>query len=149
MIQEALNSMLTLLLAKFMLNDLPHAAGMYGNPNPGARYVPPEEKYRLVKRTKRGSLVVIQREGNLAKLEITNMEDMMGISHLLNAAGVKFTTEAGVGKHAWEETPAYIRTPREPPSIRAGTYPGHTLLFDYSDLERVMEERILQPLLLE
>lgn len=29
MIQEALNGMITLLLAKFMLNDVPHAAGMF------------------------------------------------------------------------------------------------------------------------
>lgn len=36
MIQLAFNSMIAVLLARFMLNDVPHAAGLLGNPgNPG------------------------------------------------------------------------------------------------------------------
>lgn len=39
MIQTALNGMITIMLAKFMINDLPHAAGLLGNPgNPGGKF---------------------------------------------------------------------------------------------------------------
>jgi len=109
------------------------------------RYVPPEEQYRLVKRTKRGSLVVVQREGDKAILEIVNYEDMLDISRLLDASGIKWDSRSGVSKHAWEDTPAYLRSPRG----ISKDYPGHTITFDYSDLEEVMGRRILQPLMLE
>ena len=33
MIQTALNSMITLMLAKFVLNDVPHASGLLANPD--------------------------------------------------------------------------------------------------------------------
>ena len=33
MIQAALNGMITLMLAKFMINDVPHAAGLLANPD--------------------------------------------------------------------------------------------------------------------
>lgn len=34
MIQQTFNAMITFLLARFMLNDVPHAAGLLGNPTP-------------------------------------------------------------------------------------------------------------------
>ena len=37
MIQTALNGMLTLLMAKFLLNDMPHASGLLASPD----YEPP------------------------------------------------------------------------------------------------------------
>ncbi len=128
MIQPLFNSMLAILLAKFCLNDIPHAAGLAGNPK---RYVPPEEKYHMVRRTRRGSLVTIERVGNNAVLEITNYEDMTSISNLLNAAGIKWTT------YAKEDT--FI--PREK------RY-GRVLVveFDFSELERVVKDL---PLMLE
>ena len=33
MIQQALNTMLTIILAKFILNDVPHASGLLANPD--------------------------------------------------------------------------------------------------------------------
>lgn len=108
-------------------------------------YIPPEKKYRLVKRTKRGSLVVILREGDKAVLEIPNLEDMNDISNLLNASGIKWSTQSGISKPTWEGTPAYLREPR---GVGEG-YPGVTITFDYSDLEKVMEGRLLQPMMLE
>ncbi len=115
------------------------------NPGHEARWVPPEEKYRLVKRTKRGSLIVVYREGDRAELEIPNMEDMEDISNLLSASGIKWESRSGISKNAWEGTPAYLRTPR---GISKG-YPGRTVMFDYSDLERVIQGGILQPMMLE
>ncbi len=116
-----------------------------GNPGHGAKWIPPEEKYRLVKRTKRGSLVVVQRKGDKATLEIPNLEDMNDISNLLNASGIKWSMQAGISKPTWEGTPAYLREPRD----ISGAYRGYTITFDYSDLEKVIEGRILQPLMLE
>lgn len=34
MIQQAINSMIALLMAKFIINDMPHAVGLLGNPGP-------------------------------------------------------------------------------------------------------------------
>ncbi len=128
MIQPLFNGVLAILLAKFCLNDIPHAAGITGNPK---RYIPPEEKYHMVRRTRRGSLVTIERVGNKAVLEITNYEDMTSISNLLNAAGIKWTM------YAKEDT--FI--PREK------RY-GRVLVveFDFSELERVIKKL---PLMLE
>jgi len=128
MIQPLFDGMITVLLAKFMLNDVPHAAGITGNPN---RYITPEEKYHLVRRTRRGSLITIERVGNKAVLEITNYEDMINISNLLNAAGIKWTT------HSKEET--FI--PREKRYGRV-----RVVEFDFSELERVVKDL---PLMLE
>lgn len=145
MIQATFNAMMMVLLAKFMLNDLPHAAGMLANPEPNKKQILSEEKYRLVKRTKRGSLVVIHREGDKAIIEISNMEDMLDISKLLNASGIKWNMESGISKDAWEGTPARSRKPR---GVSKG-YPGHTITFDFGDLEKVINGRMLQSLMLE
>lgn len=91
--------------------------------NPSSSYVPPEEKYSLVKRTRRGSLVTIEKVGQRALLEVTNLEDMTDISNLLNAAGIKWASTLK------ENT--FI--PREK---RYGT--AWIIEFDFSELERVM-----------
>lgn len=145
MIQLLFNGMLAVLLANWALNDIPHAVGLLANPEPGARWIPPEEKYRLVKRTKRGSLVVIQREGDKAIIEVPNLEDMLDISKLLNASGIKWDMRSGISKSAWEGTPAHLRGSR---GVGKG-YPGYTVMFNFSDLEKVIGGRILQPLMLE
>lgn len=224
MIQTALNGMIAVLMARFVLNDVPHAAGLLDNSNSnpglsqrgyyvttlgkealrspaelaeltlleqrvldnltegmqrvaqfkeiaglswreiedtllglaGRGYVgvrsgtdPNSEKYRLVKRTKLGSLVEIRREGDKAKIEISNIEDIRDISNLLNATGIKWDMSAGISKSAWEGMPQWRRIKRGPMSERAGTYPGQTITFDYADLEKVMEGRILPYLKLE
>lgn len=113
------------------------------------KYVPPEEEYRLVKRTKRGSRVVIRREGNQARVELANHEDATDISNLLNAAGVRFESESGISKSAWEGIPVYLRQERGPMGVEHGTYPGITITFDYGELERVMQGGILQPMMIE
>ena len=82
-----------------------------------------DERYSLVRRTTRGSLVAVKRESNMAYLEVTNFEDMNEISSLLNAAGIQRTTTRK------EET--YI--PREK---RYGF--AWVVEFDYSELEKVM-----------
>ena len=97
-------------------------------------YVPPEEKYWLIKRTRRGSLVTIERVGNKAVVEVTNYEDMMDISGLLNAAGIKWKG------HRKERT--FI--PREK---RYG--PTWIAEFDFSDLEEVIMNLEDRKLLLE
>ena len=112
-------------------------------------YAPPEQKYRLVKRTKRGSLVVIQHEGNMAKLEITSMEDTNDITRFLYEACVMYRVEHCVSKGAWEGAPAHLRTKRDVPSIKANYYPGLTITFDYGELERILAGLRLQPLMLE
>lgn len=38
MIQTALNGMITLVLAKFVINDMPHAAGLLGNPTTSVHF---------------------------------------------------------------------------------------------------------------
>ena len=77
-------------------------------------YISPEEKYQLVRRTKRGSLVVIEREGSKATIDVTNYEDMLDISNLLNASGIKWHTESIEG--------------------------GRRVEFNFSDLEYVMSD---------
>jgi len=109
-----------------------------GNPSPL------EEKYRLVKRTKRGSLVVIEREGDKAKLEIPNLKDSRDISNLLSTAGIKFDSSGGISKNAWEGAPVGLRTERGVMAKKSGTYPGLTLTFDFADLEKVMQGRFLK-----
>ena len=88
------------------------------------KYTPLEEKYRLVKRTKRGSLVTIVRVGDMAVLEITNYEDMLDVSNLLNEAGIEWTTY-----------------PKEKVFIPREKRYGRVLIvkFDFSELERVVE----------
>ena len=44
--------------------------------------------FQLLKRTKRGSLVVVGHEGDKAKIELANFEDMQDLSNLLNASGI-------------------------------------------------------------
>ncbi len=45
MIQAALNGMLTMLMAKFMLNDLPHASGLLPDSGPGRPASPGQLRY--------------------------------------------------------------------------------------------------------
>lgn len=118
-----------------------------GPPIPRAlgKYIPPEEKYRLVKRTKRGSLVVIQREGGKATLEVANIEDMMDISRFLRVSGIKWDIQSGISKSAWEGVPVYLRMPR---GMGKG-YPGYTITFDFSELERIVSPLEKEILLLE
>ena len=87
-------------------------------------HTPLEEKYRLVKRTKRGSLVTIVRVGDKADLEITNYKDMLDVSNLLNEAGIEWTTY-----------------PKEKVFIPREKRYGRVLIvkFDFSELERVVE----------
>ena len=103
-------------------------------------YVPPEEKYRLVRRTKRGSLITITRQGNEARLEITNLEDMNDISSLLNATGIVWGTESGISKPTWEGASPRSRISRGPESERLNIYPGRTVTFDFTELERIIGE---------
>ncbi len=128
MIQQAFSGMMRIMMAKFMFNDVPHAAGMYNNPK---RYVPPEEKYRVVRRTRRGSLVTVERVGNKAVMEITNSDDMRDISNLLNAAGIAWTAE--------HKESTFI--PREK---RYGS--ALVVKFNFDELERVVKEL---PLMME
>lgn len=95
-------------------------------------------EYELVKRTKRGSLVVITKVGRQARLEIAKPQDMMDISKLLDASGIRWEIRSGISKPAWEGTPAWLRMERGPESIRLGKYPGHTIEFDFGELERVV-----------
>ncbi len=87
-------------------------------------HIPPEEKYRLVKRTKRGSLITIARVGDKAVLEITNYEDMLDVSNLLNEAGIEWTTY-----------------PKEKVFIPREKRYGRVLIvkFDFRELEQVVE----------
>lgn len=101
------------------LKWVPRTHGKSSNP-----YVPPEEKYRLVRRTKRGSLVTIERVGQKARLEVTNPEDMRDISNLLNASGIQWIMFQ-------EPTQQFI---------------GWIIEFDFSELERVTKGL---PLMLE
>jgi len=140
MINTFASGMLAMMLTKFMMNDVPHAAGIYQSL---------EEKYRLIKRTKRGSRIVIQREGNLAKVELLNNEDAMQLSMLLNAAGIRYKSESGVRKDAWEGTPAHLREKRGVMSVKHGTYPGRTVTFDFGELERIMKDNMLMPTMIE
>ena len=136
-IQQLGYSMIQMMLVKFMMNDLPHLSGMI--PNPG-KYVPPEEKYRLVKHTRRGSLIVVTKADDMAKLEVTNFEDMQAISRLLSASGIEWKTRRGVSKPVWEDASPLYREKRGAESIRLGLYPGSTIEFDFLELERVMAE---------
>ncbi len=45
MIQAALNSILTIMMAKFLLNDVPHASGLLANPGPESRPTGPQLHY--------------------------------------------------------------------------------------------------------
>ncbi len=102
------------------------------------QYVPPEEKYRIIARTKRGSLVVVTRDEDEAKIEIANFEDMNDISNLLNATGIVWKSHSGISGIAWEAVPPYLRGERSPETIRLNIYPGRTVVFDFAELERVM-----------
>jgi len=86
------------------------------------------EKYRLVKRTKHGTLVVIQREGNKAIIDTTSYEDMNDLIHLLDTAGIN-------------------RELSQPPHLVGK---GWRIEFDFSELEKIVtkEEEEEQPLLL-
>ncbi len=102
--------------------------------------VPIEDRYRLVKRTKRGSRIAILSEGNQAKVELVNIEDANDVTSLLNAAGITYTSGSGVGKITWEDTPVQLRSKRGPMNIQNRTYPGVTITFDFGELERLMHD---------
>lgn len=109
----------------------------------------PEKKYRLVKRTKRGSLVAIRREGDKAIIEVPNVQDMMDLSDLLNAAGIKWEVRTGISKSAWEGTPAHLRSSIPFWHKITDPYPGNTVEFNFADLELVMGQMRPSFLLLE
>lgn len=73
-------------------------------------------RYRLVKRSRRGSLVTIEKVGNKATIDVASYEDMNDLTHLLNAARVEFKMSQSP-KHAGH---------------------GWRVEFDFSDLEKAM-----------
>jgi len=87
----------------------------------------PEERYRLVKRTKRGSLITIEREGSKAVIDVTNLEDMRDLTHLLDAAGISWNMY-------------------QPPELIGK---GWRIDFNFADLESVVSQMRLSSLLLE
>ena len=84
----------------------------------------PQEKYLLVRRTRHGSLVTIERKGTKAVIDITDADDMNRLARLLNTARI-----------AWDL--------QQPPELVGK---GWRLVFNFSELEKAM--RSWEPLLL-
>ncbi len=95
-----------------------------------------EERWKLVRRTPRGSVVSIESKGReKCLIKVTNMEDMSDITNLLNSSGV---TWRSFKKELPIHRPMRKELPRDP---------NLYIEFDFSDLGPVKD--ILGPGVLE
>jgi len=85
---------------------------------PIPRRLSEHEKYSLVRRTRRGSLVVIEKEGNKAIIDVTDVDDMNDLHKLLTAAHIPYELS-------------------QPPKLIGR---GWRITFNFSDLAKVIEQ---------
>ncbi len=104
------------------------------------KYVRPEDKTIVRKKTTRGSIITIIRdeEQDLARIEVTDVEDMMKISSALGKAGIAMDVKQGVSKHTWEDALPQHKRVRGPMSKQKGEYPGLTIYFLSKRIDKVL-----------
>ncbi len=113
------------------------------------KYVPPEGVTITRRKTKRGAiLTVIQDEQQgLARIEITDTEELMTITSILGKAGIAIDLKHNVSKHTWEDALPQHKRIRGPMMRKNNEYPGYTIYFMLRRMDKVLLS--LTPLLEE